>query len=69
MYFFSFFIILLKFNFIFSNIIKRFLFFNIIYLTNISYTINNVSKTAVSDANGSFEIVGESGAIIIVDYA
>jgi hypothetical protein len=36
---------------------------------NISYAINNVSKTAVSDANGSFEIVGESGATIIVDYA
>ena len=36
---------------------------------NISYTITGVSNTTVSDDNGSFVIVGEPGALIIVNYA
>ena len=36
---------------------------------NISYTINGVSNDTVSDANGSFMIIGEAGAEILVSYA
>ena len=42
---------------------------NAIPNANISYTINGTLKTVVSDANGSFVIVGEPGALIVVDYA
>ena len=35
---------------------------------NISYTINGISASAVSDANGSFEIISQGGAVIVVEY-
>jgi len=35
---------------------------------NISYAINGISASTVSDANGSFEITAESGAVIVVEY-
>ena len=36
---------------------------------NITYTVNGVSNATVSDANGSFVIIGEAGAEIVVNYA
>ena len=35
---------------------------------NISYTINGISASAGSDANGSFEIISQGGAVIVVEY-
>ena len=36
---------------------------------NITYTVNGVSNATVSDADGSFVIIGEPGAEIVVNYA
>ena len=36
---------------------------------NISYAINGISASAVSDANGSFEIISQGGAVIVVEYS
>ena len=42
---------------------------NAIADANVSYIINGVTKTGVTAVDGSFEIVGEFGALIAVDYA
>ncbi len=42
---------------------------NAISGANISYNVNGISKTAVSDDKGSFVIAAEPGASILVDYA
>ena len=36
---------------------------------NISYAINGISASTVSDANGSFEIISQGGAVIVVEYS
>ena len=42
---------------------------NAIADANVSYTIDGVAKTAVTADDGSFEIVGQIGALINIDYA
>ena len=42
---------------------------NPISRANITYAINGVSNATVSDADGSFVIIGEAGAEIVVNYA
>ena len=42
---------------------------NAIAGANISYMINGIVRTAVTDNNGSFSMLGDKGVVIIVDYA